>query len=770
MYYFIVFLDLFSHKGGDYLNKVKFNGLVKGVVYSNSENGYSIFKVAVEKNGEKESYNGTEITCVGSVPSIATGEYVEITGEIVKHPTYGEQVKVLEFQKSVPITKKGLELYLSSGIIKGIGAVLSERIVERFGDDTMHILANEPEELAKVKGITKKKAIDISKQFEKQENFRDVLIYLQQYGISITVGMKIYEKYGDGVTVILKENPYKLSEDIIGIGFKQSDAIAQKTGIEKTSIFRVRAGIKHILSESSIMGGNIYLPIELLITKTAELLEVDESFIQNGIGELAMEKQIYVELFEDKRHVFLNHHYHAERYVARKLLELNYSESIYKEEHSKLFKKIERDNQIELAPEQKEAIKQAMINGVLVITGGPGTGKTTTINSIIQMFQNMGYDVELCAPTGKASKRMTEATGQEARTIHRLLGIGFSSGNMRTQTFQWNEECPLETDVIIVDECSMIDLMLMNVLLKAIARGTRVVFVGDVDQLPSVGAGNVLKDMIDSDCIPVIRLKQIFRQARQSLIITNAHKINQGQYPELDNVEKDFFFMNRNNAEEVAPTIVELVSERLPKFANITNPREIQVLAPMKKSQTGVHNLNDMLQQALNPPCISKNERISKSGSIFREGDKVMQIKNNYQLAWISENKSISPRTGVGVFNGDEGIILQIDNKIQTLVVKFDDFRIVSYEFKQLDELELSYATTIHKSQGSEYKAVIIVAHSGPPMLLSRNLLYTALTRAKQLAVIVGLRGTIYSMVDNNNKSNRYTSLGVRMKNLAEFM
>lgn len=746
------------------MSKVEVSGIVKSVVFYNYENGYAVFKVELEENSE---FKEKEVTCIGEVVNVMSGEYIEITGEIVTHPTYGNQIKVQSYKKNIPTTPKGLELYLASGVVKGLGAVLSERIVSTFGEDTMYVLTNEPDKLAKIKGITKNKATEISYAFAEQKESREILIKLQEYDISITAGTKIYNYYKNNTLQILQENPYKLSEDIYGIGFKLADAIAQKIGIEKNSIFRIRAGIKHLLSENAIMGGNVYLKENLLINNTINLLEVDDELILKAIGELIIEKQIYAEEIADSRNIFLSYYYYAESYVANKILQLNNNKSAYEKYHDELLKKVELENNMELAVEQVDAVKQAMINGVLVITGGPGTGKTTTINSIIAMFKGMGCSVQLCAPTGKAAKRMSEATGEDAQTIHRMLGFGTSEDKKDIHNFKYNEDFPLEQDVIIVDECSMIDIMLMNSLLRAIAQGTRLILVGDVDQLPSIGAGNVLKDIINSNCVKVIQLKRIFRQAEESLIVTNAHKINQGEYPELNKVDKDFFFIKAHDSEMLGETVATLLSERLPKFAGIDDPKTIQVLAPMRKSPVGIYHLNTVLQDKLNPKSKSKNEKLLKNGVIFREGDKVMQIKNNYQISWTVKG---SLETGTGVFNGDEGIIQSIDTENHYIYVLFDDLRIVKYTFSQLDELELSYAITIHKSQGSEYKVVVMVIHSGAPILLTRNLLYTALTRAKEIAVIVGISDTVNGMVRNNSEVNRFTYLSERMKKLSGFV
>lgn len=748
-------------------NIIEIEGTVENIIYKNEENGYIVFSINSEKYAEY--FPDSEIICIGYVANLNVGEEVSLTGTVTNHSSYGKQFKIETYEKSIPKTEQGIEKYLASGAIKGIGKTTAERIVNKFGEDTLDIIERYPEKLAEIKGISMKKALDIGKIFAEQEGLRKVVIYLQAYGISSVFAMKIYNHFKENTIRIVEENPYRLADEIFGVGFKIADDIAEKVGIDRDSEYRIKAGIKYILNQSAINFGNVYLPEYILLEETNELLSLDIDILKPSLSNLQLERQICIEKTEKGNIVFLNAYYYAERYVAKKILELAKNKEKYSKNYDLWIKNIEKEGNIELATNQKQAIKEAMVNGVLVITGGPGTGKTTTINSIISMFKNQGYEIELCAPTGRAAKKMTEATGIDAQTIHRLLGISHFAENRKNQSFEKSEEMPIEADVIIVDECSMIDVLLMSSFLKAVANGTRLILVGDIDQLPSVGAGNVLKDIINSNCVKVVRLNEIFRQAKESAIVTNAHKINKGEYPVLNEANKDFFFLNRPNIDDVSKTIVELVTKRLPKFLKIDDFKAIQVLCPMKKSQIGVENLNNVLQEAINPPHIDKEEKIVGK-TIFRVGDKVMQVKNNYSISWQVFKDGEFKEEGLGIFNGDEGIINIIDKQNEYIEVIFDDCKYIRYDFNQLDELVLSYAITIHKSQGSEYKAIIMPIHSGTPMLLTRNLLYTGVTRAKDLAVIVGIEDTIKKMVNNNREINRYTYLKYRIESLSNFI
>lgn len=745
------------------MNTLTIEGIVEKVTYYNGENGYAVFTVSEIKDRDDE-----EITCVGYAPSISQGESVKVTGNIVTHHFYGEQINIELCEKTEPRSERAIELYLASGVIKGIGPRIAKRIVEKFGKDTLNIMDTEPERLSEIRGISREKAMSIGEIYREKTEERHALLFLGQYGITPSYAIRIYKRYKDKTIDIVTKNPYSLAEDIFGIGFKIADKIAANVGIAKDSPFRIRAGVKYILNAGA-NDGHVYMPVEMVVSQTSELLQIPDEIISNEITSMHIENQVWLERKAEKTSVYLNFFYYAEGYAARKLYELSSVEPDKKYNYENEIDALENIEKIHFAPQQRDAIQSAMENGVLVITGGPGTGKTTIINAIIKLCEAEGYEIELAAPTGRAAKRMEEATGHKAQTIHRLLGINFVNENSRTQTFEKDEENPLEADVIIIDESSMIDILLMHSLLKAIPLGTRLIIVGDSNQLPSVGPGNVLRDIINSDVIKVCKLTEIFRQAQESAIVTNAHRINKGEYPNLKQKDKDFFFMRRNTAQDLSSLIVSLVSVRLPKYLSCDPIRDIQVLTPMRKSPLGVTALNALLQEALNPPSQNKREKEFR-GIKFREGDKVMQIKNNYNAEWKIVETGKVVEDGVGVFNGDEGIITYMDLDNEYVEILFDDNKIVHYDFTQMDEIDLSYAVTIHKSQGSEYKAVIMPLLNGPDMLMSRNLLYTGLTRAKELAVIAGAENTIYKMVDNNREVSRYTSLQNKLKEFAEFV
>ncbi len=737
-------------------------GIVERITFYNAENGYAVF-VVNPNNTEKVN----EITCVGYTSTVNVGESVTIKGKVVNHPYYGKQINIETFEKTEPRSEKAIELYLSSGVIKGVGPRTAKRIVEKFGDKTLEVIDKTPEKLSKIKGISHEKAISIGKVYREKTDERNALLYLSEYGISLSYAIKIYDKYKDKTISIVNKNPYALADDIFGIGFKIADNIAENIGIPKNSPFRIKAGIKYILNQGA-NNGNVFLPENVLISKTAELLSLQQELVETELLNMHIENKIWIERAENSTNVYLNFFYYAEGYVSRKLNELNSINVNLNYNYDAEIDYLENIHKIKFAKQQRDAIKLATQNGVLVITGGPGTGKTTIINAIIEIFKAEGYKIELAAPTGKAAKRMKEATGHEAQTIHRLLGTISLSETSRNQSFEKNEENPIEADIIIIDESSMIDILLMHSLLKAIARGTRLILVGDSNQLPSVGPGNVLKDVINSKIISVANLTEIFRQSQQSDIVINSHKINNGEYPSLKNNKNDFYFMKRLNAVDIQNLLVELVSSRLPNYLKCDPIKDIQVLTPMRKSPLGVIELNKILQNALNPPSPDKTEKTYRD-NVFREGDKIMQIKNDYNIDWkiIERGKIIDE--GTGVFNGDEGIITYIDLSNEYVEILFDDNKVVHYEFTQLDKISLSYAVTIHKSQGSEYKAVIMPLLNGPEMLMSRNLLYTGLTRAKQLAVLVGSEETIKKMVDNNKEISRYTNLNQKIKDFATF-
>lgn len=732
-------------------------GIVTEIIFYNEENGYMVGEVELQEE---------KVIVVGILPGLHPGENIKAVGRWKVHPVYGDQFSITSYQKTIPQTERSIEKYLASGVIKGIGPTLAKRIVKQFKDQTLHVIEKEPERLEEVKGISLSKAQQIGEIFHEQRELRKAVLFLQDYGITPTYALKIYKRYKDDTIEVVKTNPYRLADDIHGIGFKKADHIAGKMGIQPNSPHRIKSAIKFILIQAS-GNGHTYLPKEILVTKVIELLNIDIELIENALLELQMNKQVFYDEREGVSRVYLSSFYYAELSVAKKLIQL--AEITAEEDDEiidKQIKDIEKKNNMTLANNQSMAVKEAVKQGVLVITGGPGTGKTTTINTIISILEMRDNDLLLAAPTGRAAKRMTEATGREALTLHRLLEINAFSENGSSQMFNRDEDNPLEADVIIIDEVSMVDISLMNSLLKAIIPGTRLLLVGDVDQLPSVGAGNVLKDIINSECLPIVRLNEIFRQAGESAIITNAHRINTGKYPILNHKDKDFFFINRALQDDVIKTIIELVKTRLPKFAKCSSIDDIQILTPMRKTPLGVDNLNQVLQEALNPPHKNKKEKEYRD-TLFREGDKVMQIKNNYNIAWKVFNKyDYAIDEGVGVFNGDMGRIKEIDQRLEKIIVLFDDRKVVEYDYSNLDELQLAYAITIHKSQGSEHPLVILPIHSGPPMLLSRNLLYTAVTRAKKYVVMVGLKDTINRMVDNKREINRYSSLEDRIKDI----
>ena len=724
-------------------------GYVEHIVFRNEENGYTVFHLT-NRDGE--------LTCVGTFPYISEGEMLEVSGEYANHNVYGMQLQVISHQVKEPEDLVSIERYLGSGAIKGLGSALAGRIVRKFKDDTFRIIEEEPERLAEVKGISERKAREISEQVEEKKDMRKAMIYLQKYGISLALAAKIYEHYGQSVYRVMEENPYQIADHVQGVGFKTADEIAAKVGIHTDSDFRIRSGIFYVLLQS-VTDGHVYLPQEELLRRTMQLLEVEICDIQKYLMDLAMEKKVVLKEKEDGVRVYPAHYYYLELNSAKMLHDLNVSYEIAEDAIEKRLQQIEEDAELSLDELQRTAVKEAVRNGVLVLTGGPGTGKTTTINAMIHFFESEGMDIFLAAPTGRAAKRMTEATGCEARTIHRMLELAYAPGNDDNRMeFARNQENPLETDVIIIDEMSMVDLPLMHVLLNAVMVGTRLILVGDQDQLPSVGAGSVLKDLIKSECFPVITLTKIFRQAEQSDIVVNTHKINRGEEVILDNKSRDFFFLKRQDANTIISVVIALIQKKLPKYVG-ADPFDIQVLTPMRKGLLGVERLNTILQQYLNPPDKSKEEK-QYGDKLFRVGDKVMQIKNNYQLEWeIATKYGLVVDKGIGVFNGDIGRITSINSYTETVEVEYEEKKKVNYPFQLLDELELAYAITIHKSQGSEYPAVVIPLLQGPRQLYHRNLIYTAVTRAKKCVTLVGSDVTFQEMIRNANEQNRYTSL-----------
>lgn len=738
-------------------------GYVEHIIYRNDDNGYTVMNLM---NGEEE------IVCVGNFRTIDLGETLEVSGNYTEHPMYGMQLKAESYRVVEPDDEAGMERYLASGAIKGIGAALASRIIKKFGKDTFRVIEEEPERLAEIKGISEKKAREIAVRMEEKKDMRSAMVFLQKYGISDAMAVRIYNTYGEGIYGVMRENPYRLAEDVGGIGFRAADEIARKAGIHMDSDYRIRSGILYALAQS-MAEGNIYLPENILLERCTSLLEVDKEGIEPQISNLAMEKKIVVKLADEKR-IYAASAYYEELNCAKMLHDLNISmtqgngwEASEEKRVQQRISMLEKTQKIRLDELQKQAVLESIRSGIMILTGGPGTGKTTTINTMIGYFAEEGMDIFLAAPTGRAAKRMTEATGYEAKTIHRLLELnGASVEEKRLAKFERNEENPLEADVIIIDEMSMVDIHLFQALLKAIMPGTRLVMAGDINQLPPVGPGQVLRDLIDSGCFPKVMLQKIFRQAEESDIVVNAHRIHEGKNIALDNKSRDFFFLERNDVNVIYKHMVQLIREKLPPYVN-AGSYDIQVLTPMRKGSLGVETLNGILQQYLNPPDASKEEHPYGNG-LFRAGDKVMQIKNNYQMEWEVVSKyGIPVDKGLGVFNGDMGVIREINEFSQELVVEFDECRRVAYPFHQLDEIELAYAVTIHKSQGSEYPAVIMPLLSGPRMLMNRNLLYTGVTRAKYCVTILGSRQVVGDMIANESQNRRYTSLCDRIREMA---
>ena len=731
----------------------KLAGYVEHIVYRNEENGYTVMNIVAD---------GEEITCVGSFQAVSEGEGIEMEGEYTVHPSYGPQLKVSSYQIKAPEDMVSMERYLGSGAIRGIGAALAARIVRRFREDTFRIIEEEPERLAEVKGISERKAREISEQVEEKRELRQAMMYLQKYGVSLTLAVKIYHTYGMDTYRILQENPYKLAEDVEGIGFRIADEIAHRIGIHQDSDFRIRSGIIYVLQQAA-QEGHTYLPQPLLTERACELLGVEEGAVEKHYMDMAIDKKLVIKQTLDQVQIYAAVYYYMETNVAVMLRELNVKYDIAETEVDRRLARIEENLDMELDEMQRVAVKESVRSGLLVITGGPGTGKTTTINTMIRYFESEGMDICLAAPTGRAAKRMSETTGYEARTIHRMLEV--SGGMEDSAGFERNEQNPLETDVIIIDEVSMVDISLMYALLKAVVAGTRLILVGDVNQLPSVGPGQVLHDLIASQTFPVVRLQKIFRQAGESDIVVNAHRINRGEEIRLDNKSRDFFFLERNSIPVIYKHMVQLISEKLPPYVK-ASPFDIQVLTPMRKGNLGVETLNRILQGQLNPPGESKRE-VQLGDTLYREGDKVIQTNNDSQLEWEVVSRYGIPRDrGVGVFNGDMGMIREIDESARSVVVEYDEHRRVTYSFQQMEEVELAYAITIHKSQGSEYPAVILPLMGGPRMLFNRNLLYTGVTRARDCVTILGNRQVVREMIANESEAKRYTSLDKRIREL----
>ena len=730
----------------------KVTGYVEHIVFRNEENGYTVFHL--------ENEDG-EVTCVGNLNFITEGEMLELEGEYVNHSVYGNQLKVSAYRVKEPEDLVSIERYLGSGAIKGIGQTMASRIVKKFREDTFRIIEEEPERLAEIKGISERKAMEIASQMEEKKDMRKSMIYLQKYGISTKLAAKIYQRYGMKVHQILEENPYRLADDIEGVGFRTADEIAARIGIHTDSDYRIRSGLFYILQQA-VAEGHIYLPEELLLRRAKVLLGIEIEDIEKYIMDLCMERKTVMKEKDGKVIVYPAHYYYMELNTAKMLNDLDIDCQMPEDMMEKRLRAVEEKEKIELDPLQHKAVIESIKHGLLILTGGPGTGKTTTINTMIQFFESEGLSILLAAPTGRAAKRMTEATGYEAQTIHRLLEVNGNPEEESTGGFLRNRENPLEADVIIIDEMSMVDLNLMHALLSAVVQGRRLILVGDVDQLPSVGPGSVLKDIISSERFHVVTLTKIFRQAGESDIIMNAHKINAGEPVELNKKSRDFFFVKCDEADTIIGGIIALIQRKLPQYVQ-AHPNEIQVMTPTRKGLLGVERMNVILQKYLNPADEKKTER-EINGRLFREGDKVMQIKNNYQLEWeICTRFGLTVDKGMGVFNGDMGVISEINEYKETVEVEYDEGRKVKYGFDMVDELELAYAITVHKSQGSEYPAVILPLLPGPKLLYNRNLLYTAVTRAKKCLTIIGSDTTFQEMIRNKSEQERYTSLAERI-------
>ncbi len=748
--------------GEDFMQELR--GIIFDIIYRNEDNGYTVALLETDTN---------VVTITGSFPSDLTNENLLMYGKYIKHQKYGEQFQVEAYNVLLPTELIAIENYLSSGMIKGIGPSTAKKIVEAFGDETFSVIQNFPDRLMEIEGIGEVKAKTITESFVSQLDIKEIMMFLQGHNISPNYAVKIYKQYGKNTINIVRENPYRLAEDIHGIGFKLADKIAYSIGVESGSSFRIAAGIKYVLMEGATRGHS-YLPQNVLIKASNELLGTSEEVLKLELRDMAFQSKVHIENIDGKECIYSIPYHTAELNVCNKLIALlspNAAASVdygfTDEDIDRYLAYSQRDNNIELTHTQILAVKDTVKNGVTVITGGPGTGKTTIIKTILYIFESLSKKVLLCAPTGRAAKKITESSGKEAKTIHRMLEYAYGEIDSNL-SFNKNDESPLDADVIIVDESSMIDIILMNHLLKAIKVGARLVLVGDMDQLPSVGAGNVLKDIIFSEAVPTIRLDKIFRQADGSSIIENAHKINSGDMPVCNEKDSDFFFMKKTTNKEISDLIVELYTKRLPAKYSIDPIKDIQVLSPMKKGDVGVIELNNKLQEIINPPSGLKAEKTI--GKIcFRVGDKVMQTKNNYQLQWRINNEDGKNIEGEGIYNGDIGYIIFIDDKNQELIVEYDDKKEATYVFAQLDELILAYASTVHKSQGSEFPVIIMPVTWAPEMLLTRNLLYTAVTRAKSLVVLVGQEKYIELMVKNNKIDDRYSALDMRLKQVKDF-
>ena len=736
----------------------EYTGVIREIIFHNNENGYTVAVFDTESKGWEE-----EFTIVGNIPKAAAGRTYRLEGVFVEHPSYGEQFKVTAFEEQMPTSEEGIRDFLSSGALKGIGPKTAAAMVALFGDETFHIIEHEPDRLTEVPGIGPKTAAKVSEAFAQQREFAAVTLQLQKYDISAEYALKLYQTYGADTVRVLEENPYRLIDDFYGVGFVKADRIAAKMGFQKDEPFRIQSGVLFTLNHF-VRDGHTYLPEDELCEKAAQLLQLSREQVRQQLEFMAFSGEIHVDRIYQQRVVYLMGFYLAEQRVSKglRLLRDASLKPLSGGEIDSLIHRTETAMGIPFSDNQKEAVRTSLGNGVSVITGGPGTGKTTIINAIIDILEDSGLRTAIAAPTGRAAKRITETSGHPASTIHRLLEYSYGEDENGLR-FGRNGENPLDYDAVIIDEASMIDLLLMDALVSAIRPGTRLLLVGDDDQLPSVGAGNVLRDIISSEYIFCTKLTRIFRQAGESMIVVNAHRINRGEYPECNAKDKDFFLLRRSKVPDMLETLLDLCVRRLPAFYPEYSPvRDIQVLTPVRKGPLGSLNLNQRLQAALNPPDPDREER-THADRIFREGDKVMQIRNNYEMKWRDSEEFTE---GEGVFNGDVGFIQTIDTDMGEMTVLFDRTRYVTYDFTQLDELELAYAVTVHKSQGSEFPVVVMPVSWFPPVLATRNLLYTAVTRGKTAVVLVGSESQLNGMVDNNQISLRYSGLAWRLAQL----
>lgn len=729
---------------------IMIDGVVESIIYENPENGYTVCDVVSA---------GQLITMTGYMPNLSEGERIEAHGEWVTHLEYGDQFKVDYYERHMPSTESEIEKYLASGLLPGIGKATAKKIVQRFGAESLDVIEKEPDRLLVISGLTKKKVDEIYKKYTELIGMREVIMFFQKYGISSSSAVRAYQAFGAQTVNTVQNNPYILAERIDGITFTTADGIAAEMGFAQNSYERVSCGVKFLLRQIGYLNGHTFLPRSALVNHAAQTLEIEQGVVENTIADMLMAEEVIQINMGEYDAIYLDEYYHAEKRVAQRLIEM--SELIFdidKEKTDAMIEKVQRDNGILFAEAQLEAVRCVFENSAMVITGGPGTGKTTIIRAIIALMERASKRVALTAPTGRAAKRMSEVCNMEAKTIHRLLEITPGENEVGNK-FARNENNKLECDVLIVDEMSMVDIMLMDSLLAALPRGARIVLVGDSDQLPSVGAGNVLRDIIESDALTCIKLTEIFRQARESMIVVNAHRINHGEMPLINDADNDFFLVTRDDPMTLPDTIADLCARRLPKKYGFNGISQIQVLTPTRKSVIGVVNLNAVLQDKLNPASPDKAEHMT-SKCVYRQGDKVMQIKNNYQLEWERLDGS---EKGQGVFNGDVGFISDISKSSQKMTVIFDD-RAVVYDFMLLDELELAYAATVHKSQGSEFDAVIMPMCETHRLLMTRNLLYTAITRAKKLVVLVGQEEVIKCYIDNDNIQKRFSGLKNKMQ------